>query len=172
MEGRALVRRDNAPLVLAIAVALSVMALAQAERAVPRDPQAETWTPYGVALVIGAIGSLIGGTLAGFAAVINARGSQRAAERAEQQSIRNGEKAAAIETKVDGGRERQDQLIAQLQADLKRMHDELMATQRERVADVKETAAQAAAVAAAVADAPKGPIPVVLADRRKDDGLK
>lgn len=132
--------------------------------------------PNATATILYAAGAFLGVIFTGVTGLITALGANRKAREAKEQSIKNGEKAQEIATKVDGASSRQDQLIAQLQSDLKSMHDELMNVSRERVADAKESAVQAASVAAtAAAEAAKvpNPLPVVMTDRRgKDEAMK
>lgn len=70
--------------------------------------------------------------------------------------IRNGAKASAIQTMVDGH-------ASAAAEQLKALHDEVVKTQEKRIEDVKQAASQTAAVA------PTDKVqPVVIVERRKD----
>lgn len=75
--------------------------------------------------------------------------------------IRNGAKATAIKTMVDGH-------ASAAAEQLKALHEEVVRTQEKRVEDVKQAASQTAAVSAAVAPDPSKPQAVVIVDRRKE----
>lgn len=116
-----------------------------------------------VATILYAAGAFLGVIFTGVTGLITALGANRKAKAALEETQKTGVKADDIAKKVDGGAARADQQIKDLQSDLKKMHDDMMALQRERVADVKETAAVAATAAASAV------VPPVITDRRKED---